>query len=85
MKNVNVYAYEIWNGSCEDSLCSGRKYLFITDDKSKAEEYVKNYIDSEIEKDKYEDDNGNIVNHWWKYYECKESEIKAESYSVRIL
>lgn len=49
--------------------------MIFADNKDKAYEFCRIYVDKEIEEDKYIDDNGNKVNHWWKAYNIEEVDI----------
>ena len=71
----NPYGFIISNGVDENKLNTSRTYLIFADDKDKAYEFCRMYVNKEIEEDKYINDNGNEVNHWWKAYSIEEVDI----------
>lgn len=85
MKNTNAYAYRVYHSPLEDKFNTFTTFLFITNDKAKCEDYIAKYINEETETEKHEDDEGNIVNWWWKFTKVEEIEIKNDVYSVVVL
>jgi len=82
----NPYGFIISNGVDKDKLNTSRTYLIFADNKDKAYEFCHTYVNKEIEEDKYVDDNGNEVNHWWKSYSIEEVDItQINSASVRVI
>lgn len=71
----NPYGFIISNGVNKDKLNTSRTYLIFADNKDKAYEFCYPYVNKKIKEDKYVDDNGNEINHWWKAYNIEEVDI----------
>lgn len=82
----NPYGFIISNGVDKDKLNTSRTYLIFADNKDKAYEFCYTYVNKKIKEDKYVDDNGNEVNHWWNAYSIKEVGLtQMNSASVRVI
>lgn len=82
----NPYGFIISNGVDKDKLYTSRTYLIFADNKDKAYEFCCMYVDKKIEEDKYVNDDGNEVNHWWKAYSIEEVDIpQINSACVRVI
>ncbi len=73
----NVYGYEVHSGCNPDFLGNTTSLIIFADTESIADEYVNNYVNERIEADKYENDYGEIVNHWWKYTSVEKVDIAS--------
>ncbi len=63
-----AYGYIVRNGCYEDALTTSRSFIIFADGVIAANKWIEDYIKQQIEGDKREDDDGNVVNWWWKYY-----------------
>ena len=82
----NPYGFIISNGADENELNTSTTYLIFADNKDKAYEFCCMYVNKRIEKEKYVDDDGNVVNHWWKAYSIEEVDITQINYAnVRVI
>lgn len=80
------YAYIISNGVDKDRLNTETTYLIFADNKDKAYEFCRTYVNERIEEDKYVNDDGNEVNQWWKAYSIEEVDITQIRYAnVRVV
>lgn len=72
---MNAYGYIVRNGCQQDWFPTRCDFIVFADDVSDADKYIEDYIKGEIEKEKHKDDDGNIVNYWWKYYSVEKVSV----------
>lgn len=72
-----AYGYIVKNGCQQDWLNMSCSFIIFTDDVNDADKYIEDYIKEEIEKEKHKDDDGNIINYWWRYYLVDKVSIKS--------
>lgn len=89
MENINAYAYRVYYGTSEGGFHRTVEFLFLTKDKGKCLKYLEKFINKEVAADRQKDDEGNMVNHWWKHYNTEELEVKkgvdTTHYNIVIL
>lgn len=89
MENINAYAYRVYYGISEEGFHRTVEFLFLTEDKGKCIKYLEEFVNKEVAADRQKDDEGNMVNHWWKHYNTEELEVKkgvaTTHYNVVIL
>lgn len=73
----NAYGYKVHNGYTPENLCHTVSLIIFADTESIADEYINNFVNEQIEADKYENDYGEIVNHWWKYTSIEKADIAS--------
>lgn len=73
----NAYGYKVHSGCRPDNLCSTVSLIIFADTEDTADEYINNFVNEQIEADKYENDYGEIVNHWWKCTSIEKVDIAS--------
>ena len=68
-----AYGYTVRNGCYEDALYTSHPFIIFAENDIVADEWIERYIKRQIEDDKYQNDDGNIVNWWWKYYSVEKA------------
>lgn len=64
----DAYGFVIRNGHSENHLCSSCNFIVFADTLDEANKFIEKKVKQFIEEDKYENDDGEIVNWWWKYH-----------------
>lgn len=83
---MEAYAYTITNGVSDDRRNTSRNFVIFAKTKEISYKFCEDYVSEEIENDKYENDDGDIVNHWWKSYSIDEVNIKDITVaSIRVI
>lgn len=71
-----AFGYRIEHGVSYYTLYSSIQFIIFSDNKKLADDYIKRYVTVEVEKDKYINDDGELVNQWWNKFGIKEVPIK---------
>ncbi len=72
---MNAYGYIVRNGCYEDSLNTSHPFIIFADTEEDADEWVNEFVKNEVKNEKYETDDGEIINWWWKYYSIEKPSI----------
>ena len=75
----NIYAYKVCHGYDEDCSGGAMPFIVFADSADIADAYIAEYIKKRVEEDKYKNDNGEIVNWWWKF--TKAEKIDASEFN----
>ena len=81
----NAYGYIVKHGCQEEYFSASYNFIVFADSIIDADAYINGFVKEKIEKDKHEDDFGNMVNWWWKYHEIetvKVSEFNNKSANI---
>lgn len=85
---LKPYCFTIENGVYEDCGTNTNFLLFTSYSEQKAIDFCNDYVNKHIEDDKYVNDDGEIVNQWWKNHKIirhELSEFNNKAVNVRIL
>ena len=85
---LNPYCFIVKNGVYEDHLNHLTYFLIFASDEQKAIDFCNEYVKEEVEADKYVNDDGQTVNHWWLHYDIVRQELKEfhdKAVNVQVL
>ena len=82
-----AYGYIVRNGCKAEDFSVRCQFIIFADSSVYADKYIQTeYIEKEIEREKYKDDDGNMVNHWWKFYSVEKVPVsKFDNDSANIV